>query len=76
MWSASGTRLATATFTSETPSGWQEVTFDPPVAILANTTYVASYFAPFGHYSYDSYYFDNRVVDSPPLHALPGDGNA
>ena len=51
------------------------MTFDPPVAILANTTYVASYFAPFGHYSYDSYYFDNRVVDSPPLHALAGDGS-
>ncbi|HRF18970.1 MAG TPA: DUF4082 domain-containing protein, partial [Chitinophagaceae bacterium] len=43
MWTASGTQLATATFTSETASGWQEVRFTNPVAIQPNTTYIASY---------------------------------
>ncbi len=70
LWSASGQELATATFTNETTSGWQEVTFGAPVAISANTTYVASYFAPQGHYSYDAAYFASSGVDNPPVHAL------
>ncbi|MFE3197735.1 DUF4082 domain-containing protein [Embleya sp. NPDC059237] len=53
LWSASGTRLATATFTNETASGWQQVTFAQPVAVTAGTTYVASYLAPNGRYSAD-----------------------
>ena len=47
----SGTLLASATFTNETASGWQQVTFSSPVAISASTTYVAGYLAPNGHYS-------------------------
>ena len=43
--------LAQATFTSESASGWQTVTFGSPVAVQPNTTYVASYYAPNGHYS-------------------------
>ena len=38
-----GVSLATATFTNETASGWQEVLFSTPVAITAGVTYVASY---------------------------------
>src|ERR1019366_824957 len=48
--------LATATFTSETASGWQEVDFSNPVAITAGTTYVASYHTN-GDYSSDPNYF-------------------
>jgi len=44
LWTATGTLLARATFTSETSSGWQTVIFDNPVSITAGTTYVASYF--------------------------------
>ena len=69
---------ATATFTSESASGWQQVDFASPVAISANTTYVASYFAPVGHYAYDSAYFASAGVDSGVLHALStpaGGGN-
>ena len=51
MWTTAGTQLASATFTDETASGWQEVDFATPVAITAGTTYVAGYFAPNGHYS-------------------------
>lgn len=71
LWLASTqTELATTTFTGESASGWQEVAFASPVPILANTTYVASYFAPQGHYSFDSQFFAAAGVDNPPLHAL------
>ena len=53
LWTSTGQLLASATFTSETASGWQQVNFAQPVAITKNTTYVASYFAPKGHYSAD-----------------------
>src|SRR3954464_8543172 len=42
LWSASGALLAEATFTNESGSAWQEVALTPPVAIAANSTYVAS----------------------------------
>ena len=32
-------------------TGWQQLTFSTPVDITAGTTYVASYYAPRGHYS-------------------------
>jgi hypothetical protein len=51
LWNASGQLLATGTFTNETASGWQTLNFSSPVAISPNTTYVAGYFAPNGHYS-------------------------
>src|SRR5207245_7236915 len=62
--------LASATFTSETATGWQQVSFASPVAISANTTYVASYTDPNGGYAADQLYFSLNGVDSPPLHAL------
>ncbi|MEA5502812.1 DUF4082 domain-containing protein [Halotia wernerae UHCC 0503] len=70
LWSSSGTQLATATFSSETASGWQQVNFGTPVAITANTTYVASYHTNVGRYSVDEGYFANSGVDTVPLHAL------
>ena len=70
LWSSTGTLLATATFTGESSTGWQQVFFTTPVSITANTTYVASYFAPVGHYAGDPNFFTNAGVDAPPLHAL------
>ena len=35
LWTTSGTLLASATFTGETASGWQQVSFSTPVAIAA-----------------------------------------
>ena len=70
LWTTSGTLLASATFTSETSSGWQQVTFSSPVAITANTTYIASYFTPTGHYSADTAYFASAGIDNPPIHLL------
>jgi hypothetical protein len=70
LWSLDGTQLATAPFTSETASGWQQVNFSTPVAVTANTVYVASYFAPSGHYAGDNNFFAGAGVDNAPVHLL------
>ena len=70
LWSATGALLAEATFTNESASGWQEVALAQPVAITANTTYIASYHADSGFFAIDSGYFSASGVDSSPLHAL------
>ena len=69
LWTAGGTLLASATFSGETASGWQQVNFATPVPIAANTVYVASYHTDVGHYAEDDNYFTSEV-DSGPLHAL------
>ena len=78
LWTSLGTHLASATFTNETASGWQQVFFDPPVTIASNMVYVASYHTTNGHYSVDFNYFQGKGADNPPLHALANgvsDGN-
>ncbi|BCS54971.1 DUF4082 domain-containing protein [Geobacter sp. SVR] len=70
LWTSAGTRLTTATFSGESASGWQEVTFTTPAAITANTTYVASYYSPTGYFAVDLSYFLSGGVDNAPLHAL------
>jgi hypothetical protein len=70
LWSATGAQLGTATFSGETATGWQQVSFAQPIAVAANTTYVASYFAPTGNYAQDRSYFASGGVDRAPLHAL------
>jgi hypothetical protein len=69
LWTSNGSLLATATFTGESASGWQQVNFNPPVAVSANTTYVASYHTS-GHYAADQDFFANNGVNNGPLHAL------
>jgi hypothetical protein len=70
LWSSTGAKLATATFTGETASGWQQVAFASPIAITANTVYVVSYHSNVGRYAYTSGYFASVGVDNGPLHAL------
>ena len=76
LWSSNGTLLARGTFAGESASGWQQLTFSTPVDITAGTTYVASYYAPRGHYSQSSEYYyapspvGGNTLDSPPLHAI------
>lgn len=48
LWSASGKKLATTTFTDETESGWQTASFTTPVRLEAGTTYTVSYSVPAG----------------------------
>jgi hypothetical protein len=69
LWASTGTLLATATFTNEAASGWQQVMFSSPVAITANAVYVASYYAPQGNFALDRPYFTTGT-DNAPLHAL------
>ncbi|MDP9124720.1 MAG: DUF4082 domain-containing protein, partial [Pseudomonadota bacterium] len=70
LWTTAGTSLGSVTFTSETASGWQQANFSTPIAITANTVYIASYFAPNGNYAANSAYFASTGVDNPPLHLL------
>ena len=70
LWSASGDLLATAVFTNESATGWQTVSFDAPVAVLADTIYVASYYAPNGGYAADIGFFETSGVASGPLYLL------
>ncbi len=65
LWTSTGKLLATATFTSETASGWQTVNFAAPVAIKARTTYVASYHTNVGHYSVSQSYFASAFASGP-----------
>jgi hypothetical protein len=69
LWTDSGTLLATGTFTNETASGWQTMTFANPVEIDADTTYVVSYWDPDGYYSSDPDLFD-WALNTPPLTAV------
>ncbi len=73
LWRADGTLLASATFSNETASGWQQVNFSTPVAVTANTVYVASYFAPNGHYAGDNGFFAGAGVHNGPIHLLAND---
>lgn len=57
LWTSTGALLATATFTNEMASAWQQVSSTTSVAITANTIYVAYYHTNAGHYSDDPNYF-------------------
>ncbi|MFD8531156.1 DUF4082 domain-containing protein [Streptosporangium canum] len=65
LWTSSGQLLASATFTNETASGWQQVNFPTPVSIAANTTYVASYHSTSGFYSVTRPYFTTQYTNGP-----------
>jgi hypothetical protein len=73
LWSGS-TRLASATFTNETASGWQQVNFSTPVNITANTTYIASYHTNTGQYSVDEPYFTTPHTNGPLTAPSSGNG--
>lgn len=46
-------QFATATFSSESATGWQQVNFSTPVALTANQLYIASYNSPTGYTAFD-----------------------
>jgi hypothetical protein len=74
LWTSTGTRLATATFTNESASGWQTVTFAQPVTVSAGVTYVASYHSN-GFYPVTQNFFANSHTNGPltaPSSALSG----
>jgi len=65
LWTTSGQLLASAPFTNETASGWQQVNFSTPVSITAGTTYISSYHTNVGEYSADANYFATAHTSGP-----------
>jgi hypothetical protein len=63
LWSASGSLLASTTFTNETSSGWQQTNFSNPVTITAGTTYIISYHTAVGYYSGTWNYFTSPYTN-------------
>jgi Domain of unknown function (DUF4082) len=53
LYSASGSLLSSVTMAEESDPvpGWQQAVFPVPIALAANTTYVAAYYAPTGQYA-------------------------
>jgi len=70
LYSASGARLAQATFTNETATGWQVVQLSSPVSISANTYYIVAYWSSLGYYTEELDYFLNKSVVSGSLTAV------
>jgi hypothetical protein len=64
LWNTAGTLLASATFTSETASGWQQVNLPSPVALTPGTTYIVSYFTN-DYYCEDDQYFVTALTSGP-----------
>lgn len=78
LWSSGGTKLAEVTFVNETESGWQEAHFSSPVAVVAGSMYMASYFSPSGNFSIEPGFFtDNGYPVGPttdwPVQAISND---
>jgi Domain of unknown function (DUF4082) len=71
LWSSSGKRLATVTFSDETSSGWQTAKFASPVDIRANANYVASYHTRVGGYAAKTSFF-TRPFTNGNLRATEG----
>lgn len=65
LWSSSGQRLATVTFSGESATGWQSATLATPVELTPGQLYVVSYFAPRGHYSYTGDFFRSPRSSGP-----------
>jgi probable HAF family extracellular repeat protein len=78
LWDVSGTLLATATFSNESPSGWQQVNLSSPVSIMPNTIYVASYHTNEGFYSVNDNYFASShasgLLTAPATGSAAGNG--
>ncbi|MDJ0317145.1 DUF4082 domain-containing protein [Arthrobacter antibioticus] len=76
LWNSSGAELATLIFANESASGWQNAKFVTPVSVTAGQSYVVSYQAPKGHYSYATGYWDYKGITAAPLAAAGGFGAA
>ncbi|WP_166793312.1 DUF4082 domain-containing protein [Cryobacterium lactosi] len=51
LWSATGKKLAGATFSNVSGSGWQKADFDKAITLTKGESYVVSYHAPKGRYA-------------------------
>ena len=74
---ATGTKLASATFTNTAASGWQTVTLATPVSIAANTTYVASYHTTGAYVATNNFFttaVTSGVLTAPSTTTAGGNG--
>lgn len=71
LWTAAGELLATAPFGNETEMGWQEANLDHPVRLTRGDVYVASYYAPYGHYAATTGFFRTAGIHKGIVYALP-----
>jgi len=77
LWTSTGTLLASATFTSESSSGWQTVMFAQPITITSGTTYLASYHSNGFYTSTQNYYttsHTNGSLTAPSSASSGGNG--
>ena len=71
LWDAQGDLLATATFTDESDSGWQQVNFSSPVAIQPkHFLHTPSYYSPNGTFAIDGGFFATSETVNGELRAL------
>jgi hypothetical protein len=77
LWKANGSLLASATFSNVTGADWQEVLFNDPVLIDADSVYIAAYFTSEGLYAASptelEYSITNGSLTSLP--SIPAGGN-
>ena len=69
VWNSYGSLLATATFTNETASGWQQVNFSSPVAVTAGQVYVISYHSTSPYMAYTPWGLSSEI-NNGSLHLL------
>ncbi|HKP06545.1 MAG TPA: DUF4082 domain-containing protein [Microbacterium sp.] len=62
LWDSAGTALSQVTFVAESSSGWQTAALATPISVSPGQTYVVSYLAPNGAYSYTGGYFATAKV--------------
>lgn len=74
LWTAAGQRLATVQFANESVTGWQTALFSQPVQVDPGTTYVVSYLAPQGNYSYTTNFFSAPWLRGPLAAPVAGNG--
>ncbi|MGP0063104.1 MAG: DUF4082 domain-containing protein [Isosphaeraceae bacterium] len=70
LWSSTGTLLAAATFTHESASGWQQLSFSSPVTIQPDTVYIVSFSTGGGPFGISTNFFTRGGVANGPLTAL------
>ena len=65
LWSSTGTKLASVTFTGESASGWQTATFSTPISLTTGQTYVVSYLSPEGYFATTPGFFNSAFTATP-----------
>ncbi|MDI2130223.1 DUF4082 domain-containing protein [Yinghuangia seranimata] len=77
LWNTAGTRLGGVdNVTNLSGSGWKSVTLASPIAVTANTTYIASYHTMSGNYAYSNGFFSGQSAGNAKIAAPASTGAA